>query len=43
MPKFTLAHNYAQNGELDYLIEYLNNSPNDIRCKDSVSILISTM
>ena len=43
MPKFTLAHNYAQNGELDYLIEHLNRSPKDILCKDCVSILISTM
>ena len=34
------AHEYAKEGNIDTLNEYLNNNPNDINNRDQVIILL---
>ena len=36
----TIAHEYAREGNIDALNEYISSNPNDINSKDYVSILI---
>ena len=36
----TAAHEYAREGNVDALNEYISSNPNDINSKDYVSILV---
>ena len=36
----TLAHEYAREGNIDALNEYISSNPNDINSKNDVSILV---
>ena len=40
MSNNTIAHEYAMEGNIDALNEYISSNPNDINSKNDVSILV---